>query len=76
MGELSGWIFASHQLGGAIGSVVSGWFFDRTGDYTLAFYAGGVWAVVATIMVLCIKDEPLVRGKRPTATSIPATAAS
>ena len=64
VGELSGWIFASHQLGGAIGSVASGWLFDRTGDYTLAFYAGGIWALLATVMVLFIRDEPLVRGKR------------
>jgi len=64
VGELSGWIFASHQLGGAIGSVASGWLFDRTGDYTLAFYAGGGWALLATVMVLFIRDEPLVRGRR------------
>lgn len=64
VGELSGWIFASHQLGGAIGSVVSGWLFDHTGDYTLAFYAAGAWALLAAVMVLAIRDEPLVRGKR------------
>jgi sugar phosphate permease len=65
VGELSGWIFASHQLGGAIGSLVSGWLFDRTGDYTLAFFAAGAWALLATVMVLAIRDEPLVRGRRP-----------
>jgi sugar phosphate permease len=73
VGELSGWIFASHQLGGAIGSVASGWLFDRTGDYTLAFYTAGAWALLATVMVLAIKDEPLVRGKRPSRV-IPAAA--
>jgi sugar phosphate permease len=65
VGELSGWIFASHQLGGAIGSVASGWLFDRAGDYTLAFHVAGAWALLATVMVLAIRDEPLVRGKRP-----------
>ena len=66
VGELSGWIFASHQLGGALGSVASGWLFDRTGDYTLAFYAAGAWAVLATFMVLAIRDERLVwdQGRR------------
>jgi sugar phosphate permease len=73
VGELSGWIFASHQLGGAIGSIASGWLFDRTGDYTLAFYAAGAWALLATVMVLFIRDEPLVRGKRPSLT-VPAIA--
>src|SRR5262245_17015844 len=69
VGELSGWIFASHQLGGAIGSIASGWLFDRRGDYTLAFYAAGAGALVATVMVLAIRDEPLVRGKRPALTA-------
>jgi sugar phosphate permease len=73
VGELSGWIFAAHQLGGAIGSVVSGWLFDRTGDYTLAFYTAGAWAVLATVMVLLIRDEPLARGTRPAA-AVPAPA--
>lgn len=73
VGELSGWIFASHQLGGAIGTVASGWFFDRTGDYTLAFYTAGAWAFLATAMVLAIRDEPLVRGRQPS-TAIPAPA--
>ena len=73
VGELSGWIFASHQLGGAIGSIASGWLFDRSGDYTLAFYAAGAWALLATVMVLAIRDEPLVRGKR-SALAAPAVA--
>ena len=73
VGELSGWIFASHQLGGAIGSIASGWLFDRTGDYTLAFYAAGAWALLATVMVLAIRDEPLVRGKR-SSLGVPVTA--
>jgi MFS family permease len=62
VGELSGWIYASHQLGGALGSLASGWLFDARGDYTLAFFAAGAWALVATVMVLCIRDEPLTRG--------------
>jgi len=67
VGELSGWIYASHQLGGAIGSLASGWLFDTRGDYTAAFVAAGVWALIATVMVLLIRDEPLTRGgARPT----------
>ena len=74
VGELSGWIFASHQLGGAIGSIASGWLFDKSGDYTLAFYAAGAWALLATVMVLAIRDEPLVGGKKRAARAIPAIA--
>jgi MFS family permease len=61
VGELSGWIFASHQFGAAMGSLMSGWLYDRAGDYTLAFYLGGAWAIVAALMVMAIKDEPLTR---------------
>jgi sugar phosphate permease len=75
VGELSGWIFASHQLGGAIGSIASGWLFDRNGDYTLAFYTAGAWALLATVMVLAIRDEPMSRGKA-TPPAVPATATS
>ena len=73
VGELSGWIFASHQLGGALGSIASGWLFDRTGDYTMAFFAAGGWAVLATAMVLAIRDEPIARQK-PRAMGEPAVA--
>jgi predicted MFS family arabinose efflux permease len=73
VGELSGWIFASHQLGGAIGSIASGWLFDRNGDYTMAFYVAGAWALAATVMVLAIRDEPLVRRKQPSV-AVPAAA--
>jgi predicted MFS family arabinose efflux permease len=75
VGELSGWIFASHQLGGAIGSIASGWLFDKNGDYTMAFYAAGAWALLATVMVLFIRDEPIVRSKRPSL-EVPAVASS
>src|SRR5262245_4332264 len=64
VGELSGWIFASHQVGGAIGSIASGWLFDKSGDYTLAFYTAGAWALLATVMVLAIRDEPITRAGR------------
>jgi len=74
VGELSGWIFASHQVGGAIGSIASGWLFDRTGDYTLAFYTAGAWGLLATVMVLAMRDELLAPGRRP-ATAIHAPAA-
>jgi MFS family permease len=62
VGELSGWIFASHQMGAAVGSLLSGWLYDRVGDYTLAFQLGGGWAILAALMVMAIKDQPLARG--------------
>jgi MFS family permease len=75
VGELSGWIFASHQVGAAVGSLLSGWLYDRVGDYTLAFQLGGGWAVLAALMVMAIKDQPLARGPAdPRRVPRPATA--
>jgi MFS family permease len=61
VGELSGWIFAAHQVGAAAGALLSGWLYDRAGDYALAFHLGGAWAILAALMVMAIKDEPLTR---------------
>jgi predicted MFS family arabinose efflux permease len=61
VGELSGWIFFSHQLGAAVGSMVGGYLYDRTGDYTLAFHSAAAMAFVATAMVLAIREQPAAR---------------
>ena len=34
VGELSGWIFFSHQIGSAVRSFAGGYLYDRHGDYT------------------------------------------
>ncbi len=58
VGELSGWIFFSHQLGSAFGSLVGGYLYDRFGDYTLAFHSAALMAFVATGLVLAIRERP------------------
>lgn len=58
VGELSGWIFFSHQVGAAVGSVVGGALYDRLGDYTLAFHSAAALAFVASAMVLAIRERP------------------
>jgi MFS family permease len=65
VGELSGWIFFSHQLGSAFGSLTGGYLYDRFGNYTVAFHSAAVMAFVATALVLAIREHPLVG--RPTA---------
>jgi MFS family permease len=64
VGELSGWIFFSHQVGSAVGSLLGGYFYDRFGDYTLAFHSAALTAFAATVMVLAIRERP-VAGARP-----------
>jgi predicted MFS family arabinose efflux permease len=59
VGELSGWIFFSHQIGSAAGSLLGGYLYDRMGDYTVAFHSAAALALVATALVLAIRDQPL-----------------
>jgi MFS family permease len=71
VGELSGWIFFSHQIGSAVGSLVGGYFYDRFGDYTVAFHSAALVAFAATIMVLAIRERP-VSGRPPEVVVVPA----
>jgi predicted MFS family arabinose efflux permease len=58
VGELSGWMFFSHQIGSAVGAAVGGYLYDYAGDYTIAFQSAAFVAISATLMVLGIRDEP------------------
>jgi MFS family permease len=47
-----GWVFASHQIGAAIASVVAGVIRDTTGQYTLAWFgAAGLCAIAAIVSI-------------------------
>ena len=59
VGELSGWIFFSHQVGSALGAAISGWVFELTGSYTPAFVSAAVMALVAAGLALMIREEPV-----------------
>jgi predicted MFS family arabinose efflux permease len=59
VGELSGWIFFSHQIGSAVGALAGGYFYDRFGDYTMAFHSAALVAFAATLMVLAIRERPV-----------------
>ena len=59
VGELSGWIFFSHQIGSAVGSFTGGFLYDRFGDYTAAFHSAAAVAFAATVMVLAIRERPV-----------------
>lgn len=61
VGELSGWIFFSHQIGAATGALAGGYLYDRLGDYTVAFHSAALVAFAATIMVLSIREHPVTR---------------
>jgi len=59
VGELSGWIFFSHQVGAALGAALAGWIYEWTGAYTLAFVSAAVMGFLAAGLALAIRDEPL-----------------
>ncbi len=59
VGELSGWIFLSHQVGAALGAAIGGWVFNRTGNYAWAFVSAAVLAIIAAGLSLMIREEPL-----------------
>jgi predicted MFS family arabinose efflux permease len=59
VGELSGWIYFSHQVGSALGAALAGWVFEWTGGYGPAFASAGVVAIIAAGLSLMIREEPV-----------------
>ena len=57
VGELSGWIFLSHQIGAATGSFLGGYAYDHLHNYTLAFHSGTVLAFLAVGLVLLLPEK-------------------
>jgi MFS family permease len=61
VGELSGWIFFSHQVGSALGAALAGWLFEWTGSYASAFVSAAVLAFIAAGLALAIREVPIAR---------------
>jgi len=75
VGELSGWIFFSHQVGSALAAAIGGWIHDATGSYSWAFISAAVLAVIAAGLTLAIREEP-VQSRSGPAAPIPVPARS
>ena len=73
VGELSGWIFFSHQVGSALGAALAGWVYEYTGGYSPAFASAAVVAIIGGGLALMIRDEPVHRRQQPLA-PVPAIA--
>src|SRR5690554_616759 len=54
-----GYSFLGHQIGSFIGVWVGGYAYQVTGSYTIMWWAGIVLAVVAAVLCLPIKEQPL-----------------
>ena len=59
VGAVFGWVFFSHQVGAALASYLGGVARDSLGDYTAAFLAAGILAILAALMVSRVNREPL-----------------
>lgn len=59
VGELSGWIFFSHQVGAAIAAALAGWVYEWTGSYSPAFVSAALMGFLAAGMSLMIREEPI-----------------
>ena len=57
VGELSGWIFFSHQVGAAVGSFFGGYAYDHFHNYTMAFHSAATLAFLAVGLVLLIPEK-------------------
>lgn len=56
MGLVMGWLFLSHQAGSALGAYLPGMLYERTGDYTLAFYLSVLLLAVAAVLNLMMPE--------------------
>jgi MFS family permease len=74
VGELSGWIFFSHQVGAALGAALAGWVYEWTGSYSPAFVSAAVMAFLAAGLALAIREVPVTLRPTPTAAPAPVTA--
>lgn len=73
VGELSGWIFFSHQVGAALGAALAGWIFEWTGSYASAFVSAALMAFLAAGLALMIREAPISTRPVAPAASAPAT---
>ncbi len=65
VGELSGWIFFSHQVGSALAAALGGWIYDTTGSYFWAFISAAILGIIAAGLALAIKEEPATMKPSP-----------
>lgn len=59
IGVVFGWIFFAHQVGAAIAAYGASYLYSCSGSYTVVFMLAGSFAMLGSIIVLCIKPVPL-----------------
>ena len=56
-----GWIFAGHQLGGAVAAYGAGLSRTVLLSYSPALYAAGVTCIIAAVSIFLVKRLPALR---------------
>lgn len=59
VGAVFGWVFFAHQIGAALAAYLGGVARESLGDYTAAFLAAGVLAILAALMASRVSRAPL-----------------
>ncbi len=59
VGTVFGWVFFAHQIGAALAAYLGGVARDSLGNYTAAFLAAGVLAILAALMASRVSRGPL-----------------
>lgn len=67
IGRVYGWIYLSHQIGGALSAIGAGAIVTLYGEYYWAFFIGGMMTIAAAAMGMMIQPE------RPVVPPAPAT---
>ncbi|MEE8363307.1 MAG: MFS transporter [Dehalococcoidia bacterium] len=76
LGTLSGLVFMSHHLGGALAVLLTGVVFDRFGTYDPAFGAGAVFLLLAGLVSLSIRERTYSARYQPQPAAVAAPAGS
>ena len=58
---LGGFVFFSHQLGSFMGVWLGGYLYDRTGSYDLVWYLAIALGVLAALINMPVKENPIQR---------------
>lgn len=61
LATLSGFAFFSHQVGGALGVLLGGFVFDRTGSYNDVWYLAILFGVLSALINMPIVEKPVAR---------------
>lgn len=61
VGTIFGWIFLSHQLGGAVASSLGGVLYVQQGNYTVAFLSAAASTVLAAGLALSVRRQQPMR---------------